>query len=54
MNESDSREQPAEGEKLRESVDEGESPVADGRSSADDLARDLKEKEERAEEASDD
>ena len=53
MEESESREQPTEGEELRESVDEDESPVVDGRSSADDVARDLKEKEELAEDASD-
>jgi len=53
MHESEQPEQPTEGEKLRESVDEADGPVVDGRSSADDVARDIKEKEERAEEAPD-
>ena len=52
MEEREDREQP-EGERLRESVDESESPVAEGRASADEVAQDAKEKEEQAEEASD-
>jgi len=53
VSESEDRGEQPEGEKLRESVDENESPAVDGRASADDVARSLKDQEERAEEVAD-
>jgi len=53
MEESETGRQPGEGEQLRESVDEDEAPAADGRSSAESVARELKDKEEQTEEPSD-
>ena len=51
MSDGESRGEQPDGEKLRESVDEKESPVVDGRASADDVAKSLKEGEERTEQA---
>ena len=53
MSESENRGERPDGEELRESVDEDESPVVDGRASADDVAKELKHQEERAEGATD-